>query len=136
VELDYVQITTGVNITGSTEGTANTLITGTSQTYAAEAMVIEVFSPQIVLPTVAQANVIILLYDGGTVLGRLGIMLNPAADLNRHVFYAAHRLTPTAATHQYIVKATASSTTGTPSFGAGAGGSGTAMPAFIRITKV
>lgn len=125
-ELDYVEITTGVSISATTEGTANTCITGTSQAYAAVPTLIEVFCPRLN----AGATVIVLLFDGGTVIGRLGLV----AFVGISTFQGSYRLTPSAATHQYIVKAYNSSSSST--FDCGAGGTGTEVPAFLRITKV
>jgi hypothetical protein len=134
-ELDYVQITSAVSLTATTEGTAHTCITGTSQAYEAVPTLIEVSSPHIGTPADAAGRaVIVLLYDGATLLGRIGTFITPVAAETRFAFRGAYRLTPTAATHQYIIKAYV--TGGTGSFAAGAGGSGTNLPAFLRITRV
>jgi hypothetical protein len=80
-----------------------------------------------------------MLYDGATVLGRIAtpIAFDPAGTTvawGSQVIRAARRLTPSAASHQYIIKAWR--TGANVSIDAGAGGSGNDMPAFLRITKV
>lgn len=139
-ELDYVAITSNVTVAGTAEGTSTTIITGTSRAYPAEPIMIEFFTPRVDLAAVDAETVVILLYDGASVLGRMA--LAKAADqsggsLTGTGFNPASgrvRLTPSAATHQYIIKAY--STSGTSTINAGAGGSGTNFPAFLRVTKV
>lgn len=134
-EFDYVQITSDVALSGTTEGTADTVITGTSQAYAAVPTLIEFSCVEAQTHPSAGANIVVLLYDGASVLGRMGVVINPAAATFRLPLRLAYRLTPTAATHQYIIKATISGSGGAPYIGAGAGGTGTSLPAFLRITK-
>lgn len=133
-ELDYVQITSDVGITGTNEGTANTVITGTSKAYSAIATLIEVYTTRIDIPANASGNaIIILLYDGASLIGRIGaITLSSNASFGQP-FYGAYRLTPTAATHQYIVKAYRTNTNST--WYANSGGSGNPLPSFLRITR-
>jgi hypothetical protein len=72
-------------------------------------------------------NLICNLYDGSTDLGRItntGVSGGPV--------YGVRYLTPSAATHTYSIRVWKSS--GTSTAYAGAGGVGTALPAFMRIT--
>jgi hypothetical protein len=133
-ELDYVQITSSVNLTATTEGTAHTCITGTSQAYAAVPTLIEVYTPRLETGTSSGNATIILLYDGASLIGRIGLTKTVAAVGFFTPTLMQYRLTPTAATHQYIVKGIV--TGGTGVFTAGAGGAGTELPAFLRITRV
>ena len=133
-ELDYVQITSAVSLTATTEGTAHTIITGTSQAYVAEPTLIEVFCPRLTTSANAGSTIVALLFDGATVLGRVALVSTPSAASMIHQVYAAYRLTPTAATHQYIVKAYTTVSGG--SWDCGAGGTGVEMPSFLRITRV
>lgn len=133
-ELDYVQAVADVSITATTEATANVVLTGTSKSYAAVPTLIDVFIPRLDLQANAGGNnVTILLYDGATLIGRLGVVAYPANGAFISSFRGAYRLTPTAATHQYIVKATRSNATVTAELGSG--GTGEQLPAFIRITR-
>jgi hypothetical protein len=133
-ELDYVQGTATVSVTGTSEGAANTLLTGTSQAYEAVPTLIEVFCPRVTTGASSGASVIGILMDGASVLGRIFLVITPAAAALTVPVHAAYRLTPTAATHQYIVKAWRQTADG--SWTPGAGGAGTEVPAFIRITRV
>ena len=131
--LDYVQITANVTISGTSEGAATTIITGTSQAYAAVPTIITVSCGQIDLGAHASGNtIVILLYDGATVLGRIGYIGWPPNSAPTFPFHREYRLTPTPATHQYIVKAWRTNANGT--WVAGSGGSGTQLPSSLRIT--
>jgi hypothetical protein len=132
-ELDYVQITTGVTLTATTEGTAHTVITGTSQTYAAEPIIVECFAPRFTVTGTSGATIVVLLFDGATVLGRMGLFSTPAGAALITGATLQYRLTPTAATHQYIIKAYSTVTASV--FDCGGGGTGVELPAFIRVTR-
>ena len=135
-EFDYVQITSPASITATTEGTANTCITGSSITYdGSTAVMVEVYTPYILPDTTSGRDITVILVDSvAGVLGNLAYFVNRASGTNYMIMSAARRLTPSAAAHVYTVKAYVSA--GTGSFGGGAGGSGNQVPAFIRITKV
>lgn len=128
--LDYVEITSPVTVSGTSEGAATTIITGTSQAYAAEPIWVEFYCPD--MQDSGAGFCIVHLWDGGTVLGRLGIFAGatgerwPGGSLKV-------KLTPTAATHQYIVKGQVDASSST--IGAGNKGSSAYMPAFLAVTK-
>lgn len=133
-ELDYVQVTADVTISGTTEGAATTIITGTSQAYAAVPTMIDVFIPRLDFGAHASGNtLILLLYDGATLIGRIGVIAYPANGAFIVPFRASYRLTPTAATHQYIVKAFRTNANVIAELGSG--GSGEQLPAFIRVSR-
>lgn len=133
-ELDYVAFSSPVSITATSEGTANTVVTGTSQAYAAVPIVIEFYCPAVSVQATTSAACFIVLFDGVTVVGMLAGPRTPAAAANRLDGSGKVRLTPSAGTHQYIVKAWTSS--GTSSIEAGAGGTGDYVNGFLRVTKV
>jgi len=81
----------------------------------------------------SNANIEILLYDGATIVGWIAQVRTTAAAALHVPCYASYRVTPTNASHQYIIKAITSS--GTATVNAGTGGSGTFVAGFIRITK-
>jgi hypothetical protein len=130
-ELDYVEFTSQVTITATSEGTSQTVVTGTSQTYAAVPTIVEFFSP-----FVQSGNFttfcIVLLYDGATVLGRLS--RTDVINGDGTSMLCRYRLTPTAATHQYIVKAYIDAGTQANILG-GSGGSAAYLPGYIRVTR-
>jgi hypothetical protein len=130
-EFDYVQITSPVSVTGTSEGGATTVITGGSVSYDGSTdIMVEFYSPD--LQNNGSAFCILHLWDGASVLGRLGIYAGsngqrwPGGIMSR-------RLTPSAGSHQYIIKGQVDASSST--VGAGAGGSAAYMPAFIRVTK-
>ncbi len=86
--------------------------------------------------TGAGAFVIVSLFEDGSDIGQLAVVQTVAAAQEDIPFYAARRMTPTNASHTYSIRAWANSTTGTPSVLAGVGGDETALPMFIRITRV
>jgi hypothetical protein len=137
-ELDYVQITSNVGITSTNSASPDTVITGTSVAYDGSTIIeVEFWCPYAEVEDASGASLVFVLYDGGTVLGRFGLMSNVANAALRMPISLKRRLTPSAASHQYIVKAYSSATTANAAVGAGAGGNAsTQFPAFIRITRV
>lgn len=133
-ELDYVQITSNQNITATSEGASDTVLTGTSQAYDGTAVELEFFCPRVTLNAAATNGMIILLYDGGTVVGRLATIIATASVGHTIPVIGKRRFTPTAATHQYIVKAY-NLAAGTGTIVAGAGGTGVEFASYLRITK-
>lgn len=132
-QYDYVQITSNVVVSGSSVAQI-TVITGTSVTYDGSTRVrLEFYAPIVEAGAASAASVTIELWDGGTDLCDLGGVTTPAAAVMDAPFYACIFLTPTAAAHQYIIKAFRSNANGLVAAGTGTG-TGFA-PAFLRITK-
>lgn len=128
-QLDYVPITAPVNVTATSTATANTIITGTSQAYDGTPIWVEFGADRIVVGT---HQLIVSLYDGSTELGIL--CRSSLTNANDSVPGSGRiRLTPSAGTHQYVVKASVDAGTGIIT--AGAGTIGADCPAFIRVTK-
>lgn len=135
-EYDYVAITSAVSVTGTSAAGATTAITGNAVAYDGSTRVkVEVSSPFIEAPAVLNASIVVNLWDGSTDLGRIGILTAPAAGQCRAPLRAAIFLTPSNASHTYTVKTWV--TSGTGSFGAGAGGGSGAnyIGAFMRIVR-
>ena len=134
---DYVAITSSSTTTATTEGTATTAITGTSIAYDGSTVIlVEVVVPYLVLTATAAGQThVVDLYDGATILGRIMNQQSPAAAAMRSPgAYSAMRLTPTAASHQYIVKHWI--TAGTNGIiAAGVGGTGANLAAYLRVFK-
>jgi hypothetical protein len=132
-EVAYTQFTSTVAITATTEGTANQIVTSGAITYEAVPHLIEFFSP--VTTPVDAILLRFVLEDSTTVVGHLGrVDIDVAAASPNLPIYLVHRLTPTAATHTYNVRAY--TTSGTANVQAGAGGAGALLPGFIRITRI
>jgi len=132
-EFDYVEKTSSTSVTATTEATANTVVQGAAVTYDGSTTVeIQFFSPYS-QPASGGHNIVFVLYGDGATLGLFGIHTG-GASVERVPVSLRRRLTPSAASHTYSVRAYVDSGTGTVS--GGAGGSGSYMPAFIRIVKV
>lgn len=136
-EYDYVEKTTNTSITATTEGGADTIVTATAVVFDGTTKIVVDFYCAYAAPDTGAAGrtLILVLYDGASSIGKLAPMATLVSG-NQSYITGVHsrRLTPSAASHTYSVRAYVSAGTGT--VGAGAGGSGTYMPAFIRITKV
>jgi hypothetical protein len=135
-EIDYAQVTSGnISITATTEGTADTVVTGNAVTYDGTTIVLIEFYCPFAAPPAGNVNTIFALYDGSGSIGRMAQFTNSdAANTGRIPVHASRRLTPSNASHTYSIRAYVDSGTGTVNNGAG--GSGNYMPLFIRITKV
>lgn len=127
--LDYVEITSPVTVNGTSEGAATTVITGTSQAYTTDPIWVEFYCPD--LQDSGAGFCIVHLWDGGTVLGRLGIFAGATGERWPGGTMKV-KLTPTAATHQYIIKGQVDASSST--IGAGNKGSAAYMPAFLAVT--
>lgn len=130
-ELDYVQITASITASATTEATATTAITGSAVTYDGSTVVyVECFFPFMQLSG-AGSNLFFVLYDGASSIGKMGIVTSTANS--NYPIRLSRRLTPSAAAHTYSIRIYSSD--GLASVGAGVGGSGAYVPAYIRITK-
>lgn len=134
-QIDYVEKTSNTSVTATSEGTANTVVTGSAVTYdGSTSIVVEFFAFSANVPAGAGNQITLVLYDNGSSIGLLGRVRTPAAGTALEVTVRmARRLTPSAEAHTYSIRAYVN--TGTGSVDAGAGGSGAVVPAFIRITK-
>ena len=136
-EYDYVQFTSPVSITATTEGTADTIVTGSAVTYDGTTIVmVECWFPYYTAPPSAGVDTLFVLYDGASSIGLIGLHSVPSSASSQRPgpVRGIRRLTPSNASHTYSIRAYVS--TGTGSVGAGAGGAGGHMPGFIRITRV
>ena len=133
-EYDYVQITSPVTITGTTDATATAVIDGNAVTYDGSTRIKLEFFALGASITSAQ-ELVVVVYDGATDLGRLAVLVNDSATATHDEgpLYGAMFLTPSAGAHTFHVKAW--KTGGTVSIYAGAGGAGVNLPAWYRITK-
>lgn len=136
-ELAYAQITTNFTTTATTEATAGTVVTAGSVVFDGSTVVMIEFYAEYVQPVDAQTCRIHLFDDtggGAAIVGRLGLITPPATTF-RYPVRLSRRLTPSNATHTYSIRAHTDSA-GTLTIGAGNGGTGAGLPAFIRITRV
>ena len=135
-EFDYVPFTSPVAISATTEGAADTVVTANAVTHdGSTAIFIEFFCPQVEPNTGTSAAIAIILNEGATVLGTIAwvrFLTNNVTSAFSPVF-ARFRLTPTAGSHTYSVRAYR--TVGNGAMNAGAGGTGADVPGYIRQVK-
>jgi len=135
-EIDYVQVTSSVNITATSEATADTAVTGSAIAYDGSTVVMIEFYCASFTPDAGAAGryLQVWLYDGSGSIGEIGFVQTPAAAAMYGTLLGRRRLTPSAATHTYSIRGSVNAGTGT--LACGTGGSGTILPMYIRITKV
>jgi hypothetical protein len=133
-EIGYAEITTLTNITDTSEGTATALISSGSLAFDGAAVMCEFFG--LVRTGTASTTLVVCLFEGSTEITELAAVALAAAAQDVFTLRASYRFTPSAANHTYKITAFVSSTTGTPRFNAGSGGTGGNPPAFLRFTKV
>lgn len=130
-DIAYVEFTNSVALTTAVAD----VVSSGAISYAATPIWIEFFAPRVIFPNGAAGIIHLELWDGATELGRLGeIGFNAWGSGNLQPVtntYAARKLTPTAASHTYKVRAKMSASTGT--IAAGAGGAGVLLPGYIRV---
>ncbi len=136
-EIAYAQITSPASITDTAEATATALITCTA-TFDGFPVLLDVYSQRIAMPTGATSNVAIFtLFEGSTQIGRLASYRSlSVTPQNQIPVNASYRFTPSAGSHTYKLCCFVSAATGGPILDAGAGGTGTPLPAFMRFTKI
>lgn len=128
-EFDFEQITASpAGITATTEATSQTVISGNSVYYDGSRVKVSFFAPK--LSSAASQTVTFVVYRGSTVVGQVfaGTVNTTAPAIEFELFD-----TPSAGAHAYAVRAFVSASTLT--VGAGAGGSGNLLPAWLRVTK-
>lgn len=138
-ELDYVEITSPVNVTATAEGSATSVVTGNAVTYDGSTAVYIEFECVALRPDLSgNAIVKLCLFEDGSSLGTIATVAQPAttsptvgvrAPVHRRV-----KKTPSNASHTYSIRGFTN--TGTAVVDAGAAGSGNLWPAYIRISRV
>jgi len=131
-EFDYSALTSSVSITATSEGTANTVKASNSVTYPGSVPVWVEFWAPYAEPTTGSTNLVYVMLEDSTVIG-LAIQSSESAT-QRTACHLMFRRTPSNAAHTYTVKAYVGSGTGT--IGAGAGGTGAYVNAWIRVVAV
>lgn len=138
-EYDYAEVTSSTSITATTEATANTVVTANPVAFDGSTVIyVEVYSPSWRPGTDAAGRELRpCLYDdtggGAASIGQIGLFVTSASGADGKGGTLRRRLTPSAATHTYSLRAFVNA--GTGSISGGAGGSGAAMPAYIRLVR-
>jgi hypothetical protein len=137
--LDYQQIIVqATGITAISEDTAQAIITGNSVSFNGASVMVEFWAPYSFNTTNGAKHTFVLIRDFGTsdetILGQVGIVAPNAVTTigvpNPHGILID---TPPAGLHVYSLRMFVS--TGSGTVGAGPGGSGNVIPAFLRISK-
>lgn len=137
-EFDYVEKTSETNITATSEGAADAIITANAVTFdGSTAVWVEAWFPYI-QQSGSGTNTSLVFFDGAGSIGLCWIASGPGAtgytgNLRFPGVVARRKLTPSAAAHTYSVRGYVPS--GTAIAAAGAGGSAAYMPAYIRVVK-
>jgi hypothetical protein len=134
-EIDYAEFTSTVGVTATTEGGANTVVSGNSVAFDGAAARVDFFAMYATPDNGAigrQLN--FWLYVDGASVGQIGQMVTPAAQGDRKPVCLHRRLTLSAGNHTVAIMASVNAGTGFVE--AGAGGTATPMPGYIQITKV
>lgn len=127
----YVEGTSDVTVASTTEGTPTTVLSLGAVTFDGAPIWIEYFSLGTFL---ADSGVLVAnLWDDATDLGRL-FRQETNGTLGASVFLQ-RTLTPSAASHTYMIRGWKASIAGAAQFLAGAGGAATQLPMYIRATK-
>jgi hypothetical protein len=138
VELNYTQITSSVTVTSTTEATGTSVFAPAAVVFDGQPVLVTMWFPEVSLSPAAQADAVFLnLFEGATQIGRLGLWkASAAADTRWGGATILFRFSPSAASHTYTVTAFKTAAGDAAGFNCGAGGTGTEVPAFFRITKV
>ena len=134
----YTQITAGVNVTATTEGTADTILTGTAVNFDGASQYLLIFYADNYRPdnSAAARQITFWLYLDGASVGEMGTTISPqagAANMFTPLFLS-RRVSPSAGSHTYSIRSSVNAGTGTVS--AGAGGAGLTSPAYLLVTKL
>lgn len=130
---DYTEFTSGVSVTATTEGTANTVVTAGAVTFDGNTKVEITFCAFSARPRndATAGSLSVYLYDGSSSIGKMATFNEPVAGADNKPTNLIRRLTPSSGSHTYSIRASVSG--GTGDIGAGAGGNGNNMPGFIKI---
>lgn len=131
-EIGYDQITANVTVSSSTEATPTAIISCAAHTFDGTAVLLQVFIPSNQVAAAAGAEIVVVLFEATTELGRLGTF-GGTTGVNGQGYYG-YRFTPSAASHTYTISGYQAS--GNATVNAGAAGTAAYLPAFARFTKV
>lgn len=137
-QVAFVEFTSNVDISATVEASGNTVVSAGAVTYENVVHKIEFWAPKAqVFGAGGHITLLINLWDGASNLFRIGEVSHiDSGSGEGGPIYLQRFITPSAASHTYIVKAWVSGTSASAQFKAGnAGSSSTLVPGFIRITK-
>lgn len=130
-ELAYTELTTPVTVSATVEATPDDVVSAAALNFdGATRILVEWFCGRVDVGATAGSFVVCNLWDGATDLGRITVsaLANEIAPVKGERYF-----TPTAGSHTFKIRAFRVNSNGT--IQAAAGGVGTQMPAFIRVSK-
>ena len=137
VELGYGQATSNTTISNATAGTGTEVIAPVTVVCDGSPIIVEFFSPEVRPHNTANDEINISLFeDSSEKIRSWGRNYNAAGGYNNKPTYLSVRLTPSAGSHTYGVKAYVSNAARTGSVGGGTGTSTTSAPCFLRVSKI
>ena len=132
-ELDYKERTTPLTVTPTSDSTAASFIDGNEIVVDGNTRIcIEFHTPYVDKVTNGE-QLILNLWEDSNDRGRIGYLFTALSGEIEMSMLVRRFLTPAAGRHTYHIKAWKSG--GTVVIGAGAGGTATYMPAYMRITR-
>lgn len=135
-EFGYDQITSTVNITGTSSAAATTIITCAAHWFDGQPVLCEFFCGGLVADATVGDFLAACLFEGSTNLGDLLFMRRAqTAATDYQASNGSFRFTPTAGMHTYLIKCYVSANNNA-SAQAGAAGSDILVPTYVRFTKV
>ena len=130
-ELSYVELTSAATISATSGAAANTIVTAAAVTFSGSQRIqVEFYSPYCSVDT-AGAWLVIALWQDSTEIGNLAELTVSSGTVSSTV-HPSRFLTPSAGSHTYSIRGWRINNNCT--VGAGGGGAGSRMPAYIRIT--
>lgn len=133
VTVSYVQFTTGVGISATTEASANTVVTSAAVTADGTTEYwVEFFSPQWIAGS-AGNNLTAVLYDGISSIGIMGVY----GDTSTQAYGPAvvkRKITPSAGSHTYSIRGFINAGAAAQ-FSGQAGGAGNHVPGYIKVSS-
>jgi len=132
-ELAYAQFTSTVSTVATTDATATTVVTApTFNSDGSTPVHIDVFYPSTQVQNAGE-QLITVLYDGATIVGRIGAWTSNSSTLSGSPDYMSYEFTPSAGSHSFSARIRSGSG-GTVYANAGTAGSGNFTPGYIRVT--
>jgi len=133
-ELGYAQRTANLNITATTEATAQEVVAAPAIVFDGTAVYIEFFAPLMQLPAAANAFMDCALFQDGGSIGLISRCGNSGSASMITPVSLKRRISPSAGSHVFSIRSYVS--TGTGAFTTAAGGApGSVQPVFIRIVR-
>ena len=137
VELGYGQATSNTTINNATAGTGTEVIAPVTVVCDGSPILVEFYSPEVRPSTTANDEINISLFeDSSEKIRSWGRNYNGGGGAINKPTSLSVRLTPSAGSHTYGVKAYVTNAARTGSVGGGTGTSTTSAPCYLRVSKI